>query len=120
MGTKETVMKLREELHFWQRVHQYEPVDEIELRLAEQISQLENRDQFGIPRYNGTVIEPNEENFNTHVPKVIICRYCCKHGLKWKSVEGKWRLFEGSQPHTCPEYQKARKNRDSKGLLRHL
>lgn len=35
------------------------------------------------------------------------CKLCGKYGLKWGRHQGKWRLFEETQIHTCDEYRLA-------------
>jgi hypothetical protein len=116
MSTKNQVYKLEQELAFWQRVHQYERKDEIEFDLENQIRQLENRDEFGTPRYNGHIEDDEPESFTPSPPT---CKYCGKQGLRWAQVDGKWRLKGLEGLHTCPEYAEkkaAARNRDFSSL----
>lgn len=53
MSNRDKVWELEKELAFWREIHKYEAPDEREFELEEKIRQLENRDQYGIPRYNG-------------------------------------------------------------------
>lgn len=35
------------------------------------------------------------------------CRYCKTKGLYWNQLNnGVWRLFQGSEVHSCPNYHK--------------
>lgn len=39
-----------------------------------------------------------------HSKKVpVICRYCGSTGVRWRMVNGKWRLFERHGIHICPK-----------------
>lgn len=53
MSNRDKVRELERELAFWREVHKYESPDEREFDLEEKIRRLENRDQYGVPRYNG-------------------------------------------------------------------
>ena len=53
MSNRDKVWELEKELAFWREIHKYEVPDEREFELEEKIRQLKNRDQYGIPRYNG-------------------------------------------------------------------
>ena len=51
----------------------------------------ERRGWYG-PRYSADL--PRER---------ATCRLCGATGLNWQMVEGgKWRLYEGREPHVCP------------------
>lgn len=44
------------------------------------------------------------EGYETRGP--VTCKRCGKRGLEWEMVPsprggGKWRLFEGEEPHVC-------------------
>lgn len=107
MSTRNAVYKLKKELAFWQRVHEHEPMDEREFELERQIRQLENEDEFGIPRYNGHIEDDDEDEYE-YIPRLISCRYCRKPGLQWRQVDGRWRLTELGVLHTCDAYRKRR------------
>lgn len=32
------------------------------------------------------------------------CRYCGKTGLTWGRNDDSWRLFDGGEVHSCPQY----------------
>jgi hypothetical protein len=104
MSTRNAVYKLEKELAFWQRVHQHEAMDEREFRLEDQIRQLENRDEFGIPRYNGHIEDDYDDCKYEYIPQPIGCKYCGKVGMEWKQVNGKWRLFDSGTLHVCKQY----------------
>jgi len=106
MSTRNAVYKLKNELAFWQRIHEHEPMDEREFELERQIRQLENRDQFGTPRYNGHIEDDNTQSDYEYEPRNISCRYCGANGLRWSTVDGKWRLKDSNGFHVCVEYQR--------------
>ncbi len=109
MSTRNTVYKLKKELAFWQKLHEHEPMDKREFELEHQIRQLENRNEFGIPQYNGHIDDENYDNEYEYISPIISCRYCGKKNLKWKKVDDKWRLTECGSLHTCDAYKKHQK-----------
>lgn len=108
MSTENAVYKLKRELAFWQKFHEHEPMSEIEFKLERQIRQLENRDEFGEPRYNGH-LEDNDEDDDAnecgYVPQLKTCRYCGKTGLHWRRAGGKWRLAQAGVLHVCDAHK---------------
>lgn len=101
---KSRVYLLERELRFWENVHRNEAPDETEFKLQDQIRQLKNCDEFGMPRYNGKLdIEDNEVYNVSYRLSTVICKYCERSDLQWKRVNGKWRLFEFDKQHKCGE-----------------
>lgn len=47
------------------------------------------------PGFAGLVRGPTKSN-------PVICRCCGSKGLIWKSLNGKWRLFDQNEIHNCP------------------
>lgn len=37
------------------------------------------------------------------------CKYCHKSNLLWINKDGKWRLYDGDEPHYCDNYKKPSK-----------
>ncbi len=116
MSTRDEVHRLKKELAFWQRIHEHESMDEREFNLERQIRQLENRDEFGVPRYNGHVEDDDDEDCHEQTPKVVKCRYCGKSGLKWMQIDGRWRLAEKDGLHFCKEFSCRKANTPSHKL----
>lgn len=107
MSTEDEVRKLKKELSFWERVHEHEPMDEREFRLASKIRQLQNMDEFGAPRYNGS-IKYDEYDYD-YVPSMPYCKYCGKAGLSWIKIDSKWRLKDSNGLHVCDSYKNKKK-----------
>lgn len=47
------------------------------------------------------IIEQNWEPDDSDTHQPVTCKYCGQKYLYWDVIEGKWRLFEGDEPHTC-------------------
>jgi hypothetical protein len=107
MSTKDQVYKLEKELRFWQRVHEHEPMDEREFKLERQIAKLENRDEFGIARYDGHIDneDDDDDDWRSYGPSFRNCRYCGCKNLWWKQIDSKWRLVNEMGIHSCNEYK---------------
>ena len=101
ISTRDEVDKLKKELAFWEEVHKYEWPDWREFELADKIEQLENCDEFGIPRYNGTIRATEAEDDYIPGPNYKTCKYCGRQFLRWGQYNGKWRLYENGNLHIC-------------------
>jgi len=57
--------------------------------------------------YNEGIIDElgyeDDESVRNHRQKNVTCNNCGKTRLRWKQVNGKWRLFEKNKPHRCPK-----------------
>lgn len=61
--------------------------------------------------YNSTMAfdrsdEPDEWQ-EEWAPTTVTCKFCGKPFLEWKTIDGRWRLFEkdATSPHACPQYR---------------
>lgn len=66
-------------------------------------------DAHGRP-YDGFDNVMYEEETDSYIgsghPRPQVCRYCGAAGLYWGEHETGWRLFRGSQLHSCPQYRR--------------
>lgn len=107
-SVRQQVYDLRRELVFWERVHEHEPPDQQEFDLADKIRQLENRDEFGIARYNGTVCDDEDyrEEYIGSPPRSFKCKYCGEGPFVWAQHNGKWRPRGRDGIHECKKFNR--------------
>ena len=51
--------------------------------------------------YELGIIDELGYEYNTSIEQKT-CRNCKAHGLHWRKLQGKWRLFDGDKMHECP------------------
>ena len=49
-----------------------------------------------------------DEELRDYNPISAKCKFCNKAGLQWNiEANGRWRLYDNGEPHTCNAYRQA-------------